>query len=819
MNFRSQISDLRFLRRYFYSGWAFFMPYLFFYLFYDWRKWPVNPLPDHALGSGGHIPALLHVYWALHIIHLVFGLLALRTWWSETKSGFPNFPLFHFSAFLPWLLLALIFYIPGVYLEWPSDPWEHLHRINEWHVCQTVGAHSTWVKSSYFFAYSLLGWAFGLRQLFWLDFYYTGICLLLCWQYYRLSRVVGLGEQASLVFVILQALLFGNNIFSFYRYYGISSSIYAQLGAIALTRLGIDLAKPKSFVIRHSSFVIGECLPSFLWSLASVICLLALIAFNHAQGLGIAALGLAAIGVWRLIEWKRSMLWWLAATALILSAATVILGPHHRSLDQLYRPSGWFAVWDGFDGLSPKSPAGDRALQILGFSGVINLAAGLLLLLRRNHIAGWLTVMPMALCLPFARVVAPDVIVFQRMLLAFPAGLALVCLGQQFFSQGISRTRPEAPVTGEAKTFYCLLPDVRFSSSILPIAVISLATLMVVPVSGPFYNRTWNSLEQSPKDLNMQGAWGNCDDDRPSSLHRHNALVAATSGLSFLLEAQRPVSTIYSPHAYRIYDHDGRSPVTDLELMRNTLAESEAPSHTVLITLQPASFYTAFSLAALCSGHWLPQEAVLAASGTNELRTMCANSGLSFIDQTDGLSSHQENPSHWEKSCILLRSYHAGQMPGSKPARQNNGGAPLTEPELLVGHASATAPLVLTTGRFLARVRPVNGFIGWACLLAIDSSRMDREIYIYIDSDTNQLYYSFSNNTIGPARIELTPNLVQGLEFRWTDHRQQLLLDGRVILESKFPAPQATLKRVFIGWQGSNEIWHGGLKLDELSVN
>ena len=77
----------------------------------------------------------------------------------------------------------------------------HLRRINEWHICQTVGDRSTWVKSSYFLAYSLLGWAFGLQQLFWLDFYYTCICLLLCWQYYRLARAVGLGERASLVFV------------------------------------------------------------------------------------------------------------------------------------------------------------------------------------------------------------------------------------------------------------------------------------------------------------------------------------------------------------------------------------------------------------------------------------------------------------------------------------------------------------------------------------------------------------------------------------------------------------------------------------------
>ena len=33
----------RLLITYFRSGWAFFIPYLFFYLLYAWLKWPVNP--------------------------------------------------------------------------------------------------------------------------------------------------------------------------------------------------------------------------------------------------------------------------------------------------------------------------------------------------------------------------------------------------------------------------------------------------------------------------------------------------------------------------------------------------------------------------------------------------------------------------------------------------------------------------------------------------------------------------------------------------------------------------------------------------------
>jgi len=322
------------LRRYFYSGWAFLMPYLFAYLLYYVTGWPVNAAAAAAAGDGSgvigkraieatthnlsplashlgfsFIPCLLYVYWALHVVQAILAGVALWTWlqkvkgerrevigtkpdsnlqlypqasdvWPITDTPLPRTstpsahglskpeplnvkrsalsverspagadiwpPASGFSSIAiriaPWALLALLFYIPGVYLEWPSDPWEHLRRINEWRVLDTVGAHSYWTKSAYFIPYSLLSWCIGLRQLFWLDFYYTGICLLLCWQYYRFSRACGLGDRASMVFVIIQALLFGNNIFSFYRYYGISSSIYAQLGAVALTRIFLEWA-------------------------------------------------------------------------------------------------------------------------------------------------------------------------------------------------------------------------------------------------------------------------------------------------------------------------------------------------------------------------------------------------------------------------------------------------------------------------------------------------------------------------------------------------------------------------------------------------
>jgi hypothetical protein len=616
------------LCRYFSSGWAFFMPYLFFYLLYYWRKWPVNPLPP-----GSHVPALLHVYWTLHTIHVILGLLALRAWRGETKTGFPDFSIFRFSAFLPWFLFALLFYIPGVYLEFPSDPWIHYARINEWSNLAEVGAHSAWFKSSYFFAYSLVGSIPAIRQLFWLNIYYVGACLLLCWHYFRLARTVGLGERAAFLFVLLQAVLFGNSTFSFYRYYGLASTIFSQLGAIALIRLGFDLAKSKPLFNIQWSMVNGH------WSrvmrafqlLASGLCLLALIAFNHAQGLGLAALGLAAVAVWRLVEWKRSMIWWLAIAALLLSLATIHAWPHHRSLDRNCQAQGWFSAWDGFNLLSPQSPAGARTLQILGFFGVVNLVAGLLLL-RRNHIIGWLTVMPaLALCCPFIAIplasalthrTLDDIVIFHRLLLAIPAGLALVCLGQEL-------------VSGQTGSFSVLRP------APFGLMVLALLALTTIPAGGPFYNRAWQAMMTLPEDLTLRTA---CDDFSRYSKSNpvsSDTMLASTSGLTFALKAQKPGPLFFILPDHRLYFNEGRTPALDFELLQTSLAAHKSTNDLIVMAPQPTLFYTAYSFAALCSGHWSPQEVALTFSGAKELRAMSSDLGLSPTNSTGQITYYR----------------------------------------------------------------------------------------------------------------------------------------------------------------------------------
>lgn len=594
----SQLSTLSSqLRRYFYSGWAFLIPYLVVYLLYAWQKWPVNPAStmlkvagvSESAAAGSWIPSLLYAYWALHALHLALAAIALRSWWngasgasSKANAAVPvtyPLPATRYSLLrplLPWALLTLLFYIPGIYLEWPSDPWQHLRRINEWHAHNAVMDHSVWRKSSYFLPYSLTGHLTGLRQLSWLNVYYTTICLLLCWQYYRLARAVGIGERASFIFVLLQALMMGNNIFSFYRYYGLSSSIYAQLGAVALTRITLEFATWKTRLSSRSSLADFTVRPSF-WHgpslfilLTSSLALFLLTAFNHIQGLGIAGLGIMAVIVWRLIEWKRSMIVWLALTATTLSVATVLWFPRHPALDELYRAQGWLSAWYGFNLFAPSSLAFNQSLQILGPFGALNIVIGLWLILRRNDIVGWLTLMPMltlalpCFALPFAHMLASKsetvdgILIFHRLFFAVPLGLAFVTaffrdtphplpsVASPMVDESMGDRHLKVPKTSSV----FLVKRIR----ILLVALGLLVTLML-PSGQRANHRLWHSLAVTPADLQL--------DDLVSDRTPH---PGSEKPLPLILAGPQPsraLQAIYSERAKTVFRSAKRSSLED----------------------------------------------------------------------------------------------------------------------------------------------------------------------------------------------------------------------------------------------------------------
>ena len=765
----------------------------------------VTPSTAHSLLSTG-VPCLLHVYWFLHALHLVLGALALRAWWKESalklqlSTSSPTFhaysrtrtsaeprdvskhqqgtgppsahlpPALRSSAssevgsaliwrFAPWLLLALLFYIPGVYLEWPSDPWEHLRRINEWRVLDTVTAHSTWMKSSYFIPYSLLSWCVGLRQIFWLDFYYTSICLLLCWQYYRLARACDLSERAAMVFVLLQALLFGNNIFSFYRYYGISSSIYAQLGAVALTRIVLEAAKHPQLSLR-SFFSVPSIVqrlrssalrqpPTFAGRLArtnapaqaggrslgrqqattghtgmaeasngdqppadlpssahlcratgpdkyrvgssqqrcptvyrlllSVLCLLPLIRYNHAQGLGIAGLGIGAVIVWRLIEWRRSALWWLIVTTLVINVLFLWLYPRPAFVE-IHRAQGFLNAWYGFNILNLTSSAGDRMLQIVSVFGLVNLAAALVLI-RRNHMIAWLTILPVAVMLlpciavPLEQILAqasgPDnVITFQRLFFSIPPCLAVVCLWAQ-----LHHSRREAspnqihrpnPSTAQPGPWVNLPADdspplggmltrliYSFSAISLPVIggsksnrieiaqrgtryamirlnfmllVLGLGAISTISIERPNWNRTWQALAATPDDLRMITIGSRVDiHDQHLRAKNANSRILTTSIPGYIYDLQHS-ATILEIH--RHFDTAGWTPTGDLIIASRLLTAPSASSITQVLLFDSSSVFTCRSIAGYSSIHWSQNEVPLSTAGYAELKELCTTLGF-----------------------------------------------------------------------------------------------------------------------------------------------------------------------------------------------
>lgn len=567
---------------YFRSGWAFLVPYFALYWIYRRVDGPVND-------ASGAVPALLHGFWLFHALNLVLGTLAAWTLWTQrnerqTERGPPV---------LFWSAVALVLWIPGAYFEYPADPWEHFARITEWSAHTTATQHSFGEKWTYFLSYSAqtllqpwLGWrAFA-------DVLNTATSLLLCWQYYRLARAVGVSESGARIFVLLQVLTLGNSVFAFHRYYGLSSAVFAQIGAIALTRMAAE-----------------QCSRPLRWPTAIPAALaagaaLATTYHAHVQGAGIGALGMLAVLLWWLVAKDRR---WLAVFALALfglSVAVIHWWPRPAYLDAIYMPQGWLHAWYGFALFSPASPAAERAWAILGGAGAMTLLFGAWLL-RRNHVVGWLTWVPVAallvpaISLPLASTLgAADpirIVNFSRFLFAVPLGLAVVGTVDQLL-----RARAADPNVVR-----------RAWAATLAATVLG---LLVLPAGPNGWSRLWHAFALTPPDLELRHI-------TRSEPERANQLAAP--GIRFVRNAIQPAETAAdSPYnsiawiSFRLTAHPRGGEIATL------LSELSAPAaFPRRITLaDSAELQSPGSLAGRLSGHWSPQAVALEHAGEAEVR-------------------------------------------------------------------------------------------------------------------------------------------------------------------------------------------------------
>ena len=594
------------LRDYFRSGWAFLIPYLAAYLLYAWLKWPVNPITQGAgsreQGARSWVPCLLHVYWSFHFAHLCLGTLALRAWWQSKTSeqrteygAISSVPTTPFSLLLnaaPWMCLALLFWIPGVYLEFPADTWQHYARINEWSFLNTVTDHTSWNKFSYFLCYSLVDTTDirSIRSLF-SDTYTSGFSLLLCWQYYRLARAVGCNNQVSLVFIIFNTLTFGNSIFSFYRYYSLSSSILSQLCATAIICIGIKTTDCRHWISSYATK--KPILYILIFTTAT-----ALIAFSHRQGIGIALLGLASIVIWRSLQINTTISWIAAIILLIANLATIMWWPLNPSINLVYRPQHWISTYYGFDILSIHTPAFENTIKVIGFIGLANLACGILLLIR-NSLVGWLTVVPIAvLCMPIVAIPLANAITthtageltviytFNRMFFSIPSCLALVYLaGTSIFN-----------------TSHAPLKKFSFHNRPSFVLYIILFLVTTLPASHPYYNRLWNAIAIAPRDLSMTHVVDLIFDDTFYKYLSNTRTYNHTSAeIGYVITAARghKVSSI-------INKGTGISPITT-RLLDFSMPARKYGYHYIYIAPGRRLLYSSFSFSAYLSDHWNPQ--------------------------------------------------------------------------------------------------------------------------------------------------------------------------------------------------------------------
>jgi hypothetical protein len=377
-----------------------------------------------------------------------------------------------------------------------------------------------------------------------------------------LAKTVGLDRRWAFLFVIVNALTFGNSCFSFYRYYGLSTSIYAQLGAVALTRIVLEWAKGKGGKAKSKErraksgswrlslaalqAALRDAAPLWIGRLALCALLLAFIAFNHVQGIGIAGLSVAAICIWRLVEWKRSALWWLLGTALILSVTTILWYPRNPIIDSVFRPGGWLNAWYGFDLFSPRSSASDRMMQIIGIIGFIDLFAGAALL-RRNHLIGWLTLTPIFaltlpfIAIPFAESISVEIVAYHRMFFAIPPNLAIVLITQRYCVYMPKNRHSPTHLNEPLKRH---LPSITIG--------VCLCTLVLVPTIDPWFSRTWQVLAVAPTDLTLQTVVEAAERSTFLAKHGNPPLLVSTEAVANIFNTVDPTHFMYVDRRSRI---------------------------------------------------------------------------------------------------------------------------------------------------------------------------------------------------------------------------------------------------------------------------
>jgi len=395
------------------GGWAFILPYTVVYL--------AGLALD--LRCGTVRSAFLALHAGLLVLFLVFAREALGRRYSSWRDLVGDWGAWF------WVVLVLGFVLPGAYLEFPSDPWEHLRRLNLPRPEMALREGEYAQRFAYFWGWSLLSLlertslrpALDLLSAFWQA--------LLAIQLFRFSRRLGFSETWSRIQLLGVLATFGNNIVPFFRYYALSSTPLAYVAYLRAAVAVLDLADGR-----------GRA-----WSATVLAACLLIIRMNHIQELLLLLVFTAVVVLVRTLERLPPQGRVVAlATLSCLVAASYALGrvvmvdpsAHGLANVDLARLWPWMSRFGNFRIYDPALPY----WHTIGVHGV--LAAALAVCFWRFHrLVGALVLAPILLllfpplCLLLAQQVHPRN--SYRLLFLLPDSFMLVA-----FFEGAVRSVP-----------------------------------------------------------------------------------------------------------------------------------------------------------------------------------------------------------------------------------------------------------------------------------------------------------------------------------------------------------------------------------------
>jgi len=480
--------------------------------------------------------------------------------------------------FKKWILLFLLLFIPGLYIEYPSDPWEHLNRIISYENSKLALTYPYSYKFSYSFYYSLISIVKTKFLLFTL-IYYTLFCLLLFYQYFKLSLNLGLPKYYCYYFVLIQFFLFGNNVFSFYRYYGLASSLLAQLGFIATINIVCEVNKNIKIyrslgVFVHFKYIVKELI---------ILCLaILLIISNHIQALGFCIVFSISFLCWLYRKYYLKLI----IIYIILNLLSILYFKNNDCIKALIISNEYISCLYIFKIYNVNSQAFEKFWQILGVFGSINILLSVYYLFK-NKLIGYISIVPIILLispffvLPLCVFICNDgkqyntdyILIYHRILFSIPPGLSIILFIYEFEFSGY----------------------LKYKKYLL---IIFVFLFIFIPPDKYGYNRFLNLFSRLPSDLKSIPTFA----EQQFYINYNNFSKSRNN----VLGAGRIANTFASMN-YSLYQCTGRILLNNSE-HENTfkLRRIEDVDYYDIYYVDYTSIYTPMSYMAYYSKHWSP---------------------------------------------------------------------------------------------------------------------------------------------------------------------------------------------------------------------